>query len=186
MKSIVLNENTGEFARQVDAASHSDLNRCWHCLACTNGCPFSRDMDIFPNQVIRMVQLGLKERVLKSSAIWLCVGCNTCSVECPNAIDIAAVMDTLRQMAVEEGIDVAEPGILAFHEAVIGSLSRYGRTHKLEIMMRYKLSGNSLFADLDVGLKMLARRKLHLFPSKVRDRNVLKMLFEQEVQNDLS
>jgi hypothetical protein len=34
------------------------------------------------------------------------------------AIDIPAMMDTLRQIALEEGNTIAEPDVLAFHRAV--------------------------------------------------------------------
>ena len=32
----------------------------------------AKDMDILPNQMIRYAQLGLKEALLSSNAIWLC------------------------------------------------------------------------------------------------------------------
>jgi len=43
---------------------------------------------------------------------------------------------------------------------VLGSIERYGRTHKLEIMLRYKLKTRDLISDWTVGMKMLAKRKL--------------------------
>ncbi len=64
------------------------------------------------------------------------MGDNTCAMECPNGVDVPTVMDGLRQMAIREKIPAAEPAILSFHNAVIDSIARYGRTHKLEIMMR--------------------------------------------------
>ncbi len=36
-------------------------------------------------------------------------------------------------------------------------------------MLRYKIQKRDWFKDLDVGLKMLAKRKLDLMPSKVKD-----------------
>ena len=165
-----------EFTARIERMSRANLSRCWHCLACSGGCPFSADMDVMPNAVLRMVQYGLKADVLACSTIWLCVGCNTCATECPNAVDIAAVMDALRQVAIEDGGDIAEPGILAFHNAVVDSIGRHGRTHKLEIMMQYKLAGGGLFSDVDLGLRMLSRRKLDLLPSKIKDRAAVKAL----------
>ena len=178
MNAIVMNEISGDFARAVEDSSHANLNRCWHCLACSGGCPFAKDMEYLPNAVIRMIQFGLKEKVLKSNTIWLCVGCNTCSMECPNSVDMAAIMDSLRQMAISEHSEIAEPGILSFHNAVINSIFRHGRTHKLEIMMKYKFSEKDLFSDIDLGLKMLAKRKLDLLPSKVKDKKSIKALFK--------
>jgi heterodisulfide reductase subunit C len=110
----------------------------------------------------------MRQEALECGTIWICVGCHTCSSQCPMGIDIASVMDTLRHMALEEGAAVAEPNILGFHEEVLRSLERYGRAHKLGIMWRYKLLTRRWFDDMDVGLKMLVKRKLELKPSRVK------------------
>jgi heterodisulfide reductase subunit C len=128
------------------------------------------------------VQLGLRKEALECSTIWVCVACNTCSIQCPMAIDIAAVMDALRSMAVKDGIRIAEPDILNFHREVINSIERYGRTHKLEIMMRYKIRSRNWFQDMDIGLKMMAKRKLDLRPSRVRAIGELAGIFVGENQ----
>ncbi len=178
MDTIRFDHTTQDFVEQVEKMSGASLSRCFHCLACSGGCPFSNDMDFQPNKIIRMIQFGLKEQILESSTIWLCVGCNTCSMECPNSVDMAAVMDSLRQIAIAENSQIAESGIHSFHNAVVNSISRYGRTHKLEIMMRYKFSEKEFFSDIDLGLKMLSKRKLDLLPSKVKDKNAIKSLFK--------
>ena len=135
-------------------------------------------MDYPPNRVIRLAQLGLKKEALESSGIWICVGCNTCSVQCPQAIDIPAVNDALRQMAMEEDVKIAEPNILHFHQEVLNSIERYGRTHKFEVMLRYKLRQRDWFTDSTVGLKMFAKRKLELLPSRSKDMKTIKELFQ--------
>ncbi len=43
--------------------------------------------------------------------------------------------------------------------------------------MRYKLRTRDLFSDVDLGLKMLAKRKLDLRPSKVNDRREIDAIF---------
>lgn len=166
------------FAKRVQQRSGVDFNRCYHCLSCTCGCPFSDVMDFHPNQVIRLVQMGLKEEALQCSSIWICVGCNTCSVQCPNGIDISSVNHTLCQMAMEENTVVAEPDILAFHKEVLNTVQRYGRTHKLEIMMRYKLHKRDWFSDMGVGLKMFTKRKLELLPSRIKQVIEIKSFFK--------
>jgi heterodisulfide reductase subunit C len=177
--SIDLNYRDLNFTSEVKTRSGVDVSLCWHCKTCLNGCPFSEAMDYAPNAVIRLVQLGLKKEALNNSTIWLCVGCNTCSIQCPNAIDVAAVNDTLREIAIEQGIAVSEPDILKFHREVLNSIKRYGRTHKLEIMLRYKAYKHDWFGDLGVGLRMLAKRKLDLLPAKSPDIQVIRNLFEQ-------
>ncbi len=169
------------FTKEVQRRSGVNLNLCWHCRCCTGGCPFIHAMDVAPNAVIRLVQLALKDEVLRCSTIWICVGCHTCSSECPLAIDMSAIMDTLRQMAIEEGVPVGEPDILKFHDEVLKSIDRYGRTHKLEIMLRYKARKLDFFSDINVGLRMLAKRKLDLKPSKVKDIEKVHHLFVSDL-----
>jgi heterodisulfide reductase subunit C len=155
------------FRHEVNELSGENVGLCWHCRTCAGGCPYVKAMDYHPHAVFRLVQLGLRREALENSTIWICVSCNTCSIQCPAAIDIPAIMDALRHMAVEEGVKIAQPEIVKFHEEVLSSIARYGRTHKLEIMMRYKVRMRQWFQDMDLGLKMLARRKLDLKPSKI-------------------
>jgi heterodisulfide reductase subunit C len=174
---VNLNQTDRGFAREVIRRSGVEINKCWHCQTCAGGCPFVGAMDYPPNHVIRLVQLGLRKEALESSGIWICVGCNTCSVQCPNCIDIAAVNDALRQMAIAEGVVVAEPAILNFHQAVLQSIRRHGRTHKLEVMMLYKLKKHDWFSDMALGVKMFAKRKLELLPSKNKNIAEIRRLF---------
>jgi heterodisulfide reductase subunit C len=134
-------------------------------------------MDYAPNAVLRLVQLGMEDQALECSTIWVCVGCNTCSSVCPMAIDIPAVMDGLRHKALEKGSVIADPDVLNFHTEVLNTVRKYGRTHKLEIMMRYKFKKLDLLSDMGVGLKMLKKRKLDLTPSKIRDKKAIEKIF---------
>lgn len=164
----------------------SQINRCYHCQCCANGCPFIEAMSHRPNVVMRMLQYGLIEEVLTSSTIWICVGCNTCAMQCPMAIDIPRLMDDLRRLALKRQAPVAEPDVLRFHRAVLESISRYGRAHKLGIMMRFKLKSRQWLQDWHIGLKMLAKRKLEFKASKVDRLEDVKRLFEFQRQEQTS
>ncbi|MCP4747503.1 MAG: heterodisulfide reductase [Desulfobacteraceae bacterium] len=156
------------------------FSRCYHCRCCGNGCPFLPAFDFAPNTIIRLLQFNLINEALESTTIWACVGCNTCSMECPMLIDIAGLMDGLRQLALATGVPPAEPDILSFHQAVMDSISKYGRTNKLDIMIRYKLKTRTWLQDWQVGLKMLAKRKLDIFASKVRDPALINTLLNTD------
>lgn len=54
-------------------------------------------MDILPNQIIRLSQLGMHERLLASKAIWICVSCMTCNTRCPKGVRIAETIEALRE-----------------------------------------------------------------------------------------
>lgn len=177
---IDLGNQQDDLNDEIQQRAGINFNSCLHCKTCANGCPFLAGMDYAPHAVIRLVQLGLEEQALNSSTIWVCVGCNTCSSFCPMAIDIPAVMDGLRHKALEKGIKIAEPDILHFHTEVLNTVQKYGRTHKLEIMMRYKFKTMDLLSDMGMGLKMLKKRKLDLTPSRVGDKSAIKKIFKKK------
>jgi heterodisulfide reductase subunit D len=103
------------FEAEVSERSGEDLSRCYYCLKCTAGCPSAAAMPYGPAQMVRMVQLGLKDPLLESPSIWFCLHCETCGARCPNEISIARLTQALRQMAMEEKGDAlqAEAGIQA-------------------------------------------------------------------------
>ncbi len=168
------------FPKEVKKQSGVDFNACYHCQSCSGGCNFSTIMDYMPNSVIRLVQLGLKDEALACSSIWICVGCDTCGIQCPNSIDISTLMSTLSQMSLEMSrtkSSMSEPEIYKFHEEVMNSIKSYGRTHKLEIMLRYKIRNRDWFGDTIVGTKMFLKNKIELLPSKVENISEVQQLF---------
>jgi len=77
---------------------------CFQCGTCTADCPVSRFSDAYrPRKLLRMAQLGLKDKVLSSDQLWLCAACYTCVDHCPQDVEISSVIRALRNMAVEEG-----------------------------------------------------------------------------------
>ena len=81
------------------------LLKCFQCGTCTSDCPVARFSDTYrPRTLIRMAQLGLRERVLKSDTLWLCAACFTCTDRCPQDVEVASVIRVLRNLAAEKGI----------------------------------------------------------------------------------
>ncbi|MCW4054303.1 MAG: 4Fe-4S dicluster domain-containing protein [Candidatus Bathyarchaeota archaeon] len=81
------------------------LLRCFQCGTCTSDCPVARFSDTYrPRTIIRMAQLGLKERVLNSDTLWLCAACFTCTDRCPQGVEVSSVIRVLRNLAAEKGI----------------------------------------------------------------------------------
>ena len=81
------------------------LKLCFQCGTCTADCPIARFSDVYhPRKLVRMTQLGMKDRVLNSEALWLCAACFTCVDHCPQGVDLAGVVRALRNIAVKEGI----------------------------------------------------------------------------------
>jgi heterodisulfide reductase subunit C len=80
------------------------LLKCFQCGTCTSDCPIARFSDTYrPRTIIRMAQLGLRERSLNNDTIWLCTACFTCTDRCPQGVEVASVIRVLRNMAAQTG-----------------------------------------------------------------------------------
>jgi heterodisulfide reductase subunit C len=169
--------STPRFLDQVMEASGQPINLCYQCRKCTLGCPMIAEFDYPPNMVMRMVQLGMKDELLASKAIWMCVSCETCGTRCPNGIGTAQVMDVLREMCVREGRTPADKTTVVFHQAFVNSIRRFGRVHEATMLATYKIKSGNLTGDLDVGLKLFLRGKIPLLPRKTKDGATIKRIF---------
>jgi heterodisulfide reductase subunit C len=167
------------FLAAVEERCGEKVSRCYHCRKCTNGCPVAFAMDVLPNQAMRMIQLGLEDELLRSRTIWVCASCQTCTTRCPNDIDIARVMDCLRQLSQEAGVAPGEPNVARFHRAFLDSIRRHGRVSELEMVAQYKLASMDLFSNAKLGWEMLKRGKLKFLPENVRDRAEIRRMFDK-------
>jgi len=154
-------------AHEIDLRSGEIIELCYHCHKCTAGCPVVDAMDYGPDQILRMIALDQRDDLLQSKDIWLCAGCFTCATRCPNDIDIAAVMDSLRQIAVENGYKVGEPDALLFHRLFLGVVGKLGRSHEAAMLGLFKvLSHVPLFNDMDSGVRLFMRGKVPILPER--------------------
>ncbi len=158
-------QNTG-FLEEVQRRSGTPVAACFQCHKCSSGCPIGPDMDLLPSQVMRATHLGLEGEVLESRSIWLCASCQACSTRCPMEIDIAAVMDALRIMAVERKADVPDSRGEKFNRSFLGCVRHHGRVFEAGMMAAYKLRTGDLLADVDKVPQMLAKGKLSLLPKR--------------------
>jgi heterodisulfide reductase subunit C len=168
------------FLEEVNKKIHGvPLQRCYHCRKCTAGCPVASHMEYNPNKVIKMIQNGKRDQVLGSSTIWLCLSCETCITRCPNQVDVARMMDVLRQMAIEEGVGAREKNILKFHDAFLSNIKMGGRINEPLMMVQYKLKSGDLFSDAVMGVEMFMKGKLSLLSPRTKDIKSVKNIFEK-------
>jgi len=91
-----------DLVRKIEEISGQDLLACYQCGKCSAGCPAAFAMDMLPSQVIRYAQLGLVERVLASDTPWFCAACQTCYARCPKGVDLARIMEAMREIILQE------------------------------------------------------------------------------------
>jgi heterodisulfide reductase subunit C len=148
----------------------TDVRECYQCGNCSAGCPAAFTFDYTPNQVMRMLQVGLVDRVLDSKAVQLCVQCLTCTARCPRNIDIAGIFEDLKTIAVAQGRDVPEHA-KTFNKAFMGAVARFGRLPEFLMMaMFYTGTMNPKMAMGDMGLMlpMVTKRKLSFIPRRAK------------------
>jgi len=89
---------------RVEELSGESVFACYQCGMCSAGCPLTDEMDRLPSQVIRDLQLE-DISLLESNAMWVCASCLACEVRCPKGVDLAKLMEALRQLHLRKELD---------------------------------------------------------------------------------
>ena len=97
-KEILIEERFSNLFDRFETISGENIYKCFQCGCCSAACPVTAEMDLLPNQVIRYIQVGLTDEVLNGNTMWICATCYSCQARCPRGIDIAKVMEALRQI----------------------------------------------------------------------------------------
>ena len=141
---------------------------CIQCGSCSGGCPSMFAMDYSPMQIIKMINLGMKEKVLSSSTIWVCSLCYTCATRCPRNVDFPTLMMSLRNKAIRENL-VKDCAKSNFHKYFFEIVNKYGRMHNPELIIKLLdiTDFDSLLHNVRLGLRLLRRGKLHLRAPKM-------------------
>jgi len=159
-----------DFLKRVEERSGQNLSTCYQCGNCTAGCPGGEFYDRQVSQIMRSVQLGLKEESLSCKSLWLCLSCSTCTARCPNQIDVAQVMETLRYMAREEG-KVQDRPIESFWKSFLHIIGITGRSYELGIMGEFMLRTGRGWGNINMAPTALRKGKLPFIPHFIKGRS---------------
>lgn len=176
-----MQKDHGDFIERVRRLSGQDVRRCYQCGKCSAGCAVhnSKGMDVSPNRIMRMVQLGMEEAVLKTKTIWTCVLCSTCTTRCPRDIDIARVMDALRILSKQRNTFVVNAkNANTFHETFMNSIMRFGRVYEAGLAFTLTMKYGYGFNLIGVAPQALAKGVLPFFPPKLKDSAQVRKIVE--------
>jgi heterodisulfide reductase subunit C len=173
------------FLERVESFGPFNAAECFQCRKCTNGCPASFEMDLFPDQIIRLAVLGQRAEILQSKTIWICASCETCSTRCPNGIRIAELMDYFKEMAVRSGVPTALPRISGFHKAFLENIRFTGRVFEGALLPVWwartgqigeKIRTGEVRNDLKQAMGLFSRNRMSLGPRKIKGRSQVKAI----------
>ena len=129
---ISIEKKDTAFIREVERLSGQNLLVCYQCGRCSAGCPMADYMDILPNRLIRLAQMGKSKILLESKTIWACASCLTCNSRCPKGVNIAEIIEAIRQInlrARKDHLDIdnldVEPGEDLPPIALISSMRKF-------------------------------------------------------------
>ena len=131
MITIKKNKTSRALKDAVEKMSGVDLSVCFQCKKCSSGCPVAKLAKTRPSEIMRRLHLGAGDELLESDLLWMCVSCETCSARCPMGIDVAAVMDALRKLALERGASKQEGNVPLFNQAFLKTVEIFGRTYEI-------------------------------------------------------
>lgn len=166
------------------AEVETDVRDCYQCGNCSASCPAAFTFDHPPNQLMRMLQVGLVDKVLDSQAIQLCVQCLTCTARCPRNIDIAGIFEDLKTVTTAQERDVPEHA-KTFNRAFMNAVARFGRLPELYMMgMFYLGTMNPKMAMGDAGLAvpMLTKGKMAIMPRKSKGADEVGRIYKKSLE----
>ncbi len=98
-----------QLRKKVKEISGEDFQKCYQCGTCSGSCPMVESFTLPVRQVMALLQLGHREKLEESNSAFVCASCHTCTVRCPRGIDIAKLMEALRQVKLRLNVDEVKP-----------------------------------------------------------------------------
>jgi len=151
----------------VERQTGSNTFLCYQCVRCSSGCPVAEHMDLMPNQVMRAIQFD-DVSVLEANTPWICAACETCTTRCPQGLDIAAVMDVLRMETRRRGLKPPVREVELFTKTFLTVIGALGRLYEAGMMAAMNMITLRPLKDMDLGARMILKRKIRLLPEFVR------------------
>ncbi|MDR0308531.1 MAG: 4Fe-4S dicluster domain-containing protein [Coriobacteriales bacterium] len=165
-------------AEAIAKEAHVNLDDCYQCGKCTAGCQMAHAMDLVPRQVIRMLQLGLTDKVINAKGPWVCLNCMVCSARCPQGVDIAGIMMATRHAAKRMKLR-PEPNDDKFDDAFVSNIRSFGKSNEAILAAKYNLASGHLFQDVNNVPKMLSMGMIGPKIHSVKDKQAVRDLVDR-------
>jgi len=158
-----------DFIKEVEKLPGGDkVLDCIQCGLCAGSCPTRFAMDYSPTQILKMINLGMREQVLSSSAIWECSSCHTCATRCPRGVEITTLMMSLKNLSLKENLAESETKP-KFHKSFFEVINKYGRLSEAALLTKTmkKSDPKAIMHNASLGLRLARKGKMRLRPEKI-------------------
>jgi len=167
----------------VAAKAGVNLKDCYQCGKCSAGCPATHAMDLMPREVIRLMQLGAWDEVLKAKSPWVCASCITCVTRCPQDVDLPSLMEEVRRASKAEGLrPVKETDV--FNDLFLKGVYSNGKSNEMYLMMKYNFGSGHLMQDMLNAPHLLLKGMVGLKVHGVKDKNSVRRIFDRCLGDD--
>jgi heterodisulfide reductase subunit D len=119
------------------------LATCLQCGTCSSSCPTYFAMDTPPRKLWRMVHLGLKDEIARSSTFWLCTACYSCTVRCPRGIPVSDSMRQIREWINRSGAQETPRALHLLSDMILNSHNMAGEKNESRLMWSANLPGGA-------------------------------------------
>ncbi len=100
VREKAVKDSIADFETIREMVSETFLS-CMQCGTCSGVCPVNLATDYNPRQMLRQLAHATGTEQSIDHAVWRCVTCNSCGVNCPRGINIIDVMGSVRQINAE-------------------------------------------------------------------------------------
>jgi heterodisulfide reductase subunit C len=144
------------------------INLCIQCGTCSASCPNANKMDYTPRELIAMARAGMREEVLSSNSMWLCLSCYMCTVRCPRGIVPTYIMHALEHLAMRHHVSSPRTRTPILYKTFSNTVHAAGHIPRFGCMARFYIRVNPFGAlkNASVAFALLRHGRMPITQSR--------------------
>ena len=143
----------------------------------------AESMDVQPRQVVRMLQLGMANELMRSKTIWLCATCHMCVDRCPNDIDLPSLIEHTRYEAKRRKL-CAVNEVDKFNDIFIENVKNFGKSQEAILEGAYNVMTGNYIQDMGSVPHMLRHGIVQPELHSVKEREAVRKLVKAAQEED--